>query len=180
MIILSLSFSPLAFGEGHHDAHRNKINRDARRGSVLEGKRCIGAHLHGVSSSPWARRSTRRGEPASGEKRRGEREREREKLFLYLSLVVSRRGCWEREKDSWRNQDEEEDFLLTCGFLLLCGGALRHPARTMHFSHTFSGFLSPNRLRLPVCQPRMQETRLRCCHDVVGFAVFLSGETDVN
>jgi len=110
---------------------------------VLEGKRCIGAHLHGVSSSPWARRSTRRGEPASGEKRRGEREREREKLFLYLSLVVSRRGCWEREKDSWRNQDEEEDFLLTCGFLLLCGGALRHPARTMHFSHTFPDFYLP-------------------------------------
>lgn len=65
---------------------------------VLEGKRCIDAHLHGVSSSPWARRSTRRGEPASGGKRRGERERERETLFLYLSLVGSRRGCWKRER----------------------------------------------------------------------------------
>lgn len=138
-----------------------------------------------ASSSPWARRSTRRGEAASGKERihqgRAEKGKER-KMFLCLSLV-SRRGCWgrEKERDAAETKDEEDDFLLTRGFSPLCSGALRYPARTVHFSHTFF------RIYLPIGCIH-QSTNRECGRrgfDTATCGRFryffsLSGETDVD
>lgn len=110
---------------------------------VLGRKRCIGAHLHGrviVAMGAALERKRR----TSGAGRKGEEsETGREKNVSLPITSIEERVLRERERQRcWRKEDKEEDFLLTRGFSPLCGGALRYTARTMHFSHTFSGFLS--------------------------------------
>lgn len=138
---------------------------------VLSGGRCrIGAHRHGdVIVAMGAALEARRGEAASGKERihGGESRKGERKMFLYRTNVgerVFRERASKREERRREMKDKEEDFLLTRGFSPLCGGALRHPARTMHFSHTFFRIYLPIGCIRPVYQPRMQETKLRRCH----------------
>lgn len=97
--------------------------------------------------------AARRKKLADGKKRKGAVRRQRrkretnvkgreEKTSLpIVASRISRRGLL-GEWETLRNEDEEESFLLTCGFLPLCSGALRYPARTMPFlPHFFRIYL---------------------------------------
>lgn len=92
---------------------------------VLGGKRCIGAHLHGrVIVAMGAALDQKRTTSERIEKERRAGQGERKTVSLSITRSVEERVLRERER-CWRNEDQEEDFLLTCGFLPLCGGALQ-------------------------------------------------------
>lgn len=105
-----LSFCLLAFGKEYRSTHRNIMNKDVHRESrwCWEGSAVLVRIFVVASSSPWARRSSGRGEPAKQEERERRARQGVIKMFLLYLSLVSRRGCL-RER-CWRKEDREEEF----------------------------------------------------------------------